>query len=213
MTKPTNITEQRFGSLTVLERVGSDSRGKALWLCRCDCGGDKVVVGQLLRNGNVTSCGCGATRHRRHVKHGMSRSKIYSVWTNMKLRCENENDASYPWYGAKGVAVCPEWSSSFQRFYEDMGDPPEGYSLDRIDVEGHYCKGNCKWSTSAEQARNTRSNRHITIGGETKVMADWCSENGIDPSTALKRIKSGWDAAIAVTQPSRHQTQKELHHG
>jgi hypothetical protein len=131
----------------------------------------------------------------------------------MKLRCENKNDASYPWYGAKGVTVCPEWSTSFEKFYEDMGEAPSGCSLDRIDVAGPYSKENCRWATNAEQARNARSNRRISINGETKVMADWCRENNIDPSTALKRIKSGWDAGIAVTQPSRNQTQKELTNG
>ncbi len=213
MASPTDISEKRFGSLTVLERSGSNHSGKALWLCRCDCGVKKVVVGQYLRNGKVTSCGCGANKQRLRTKHGMSRSKIYSVWTNMKLRCENPSDASCQWYGARGVTVSAQWSKSFEAFYADMGDAPKGCSLDRIDVDGPYSKENCKWATSAEQARNTRRNRHIPINGKTKVMTDWCRKNNIAPSTALKRIKSGWDTAAAVTQPSRHQTQKEQYHG
>ena len=213
MAKAIDISSQRFGSLVAIERSASTDAGKAIWLCRCDCGLNKEVIGKDLRTGKVTSCGCGATKHLRHTKHGMSKSKIYSVWTSMKLRCENENDPSYLWYGARGITVCPDWSSSFEKFYEDMGDPPKGCSLDRMNVDGPYSKDNCRWATASEQARNTRSNRRILIDGETKIMADWCRENNIDPSTALKRIKSGWDAALAVTQPPKHQAQKELHHG
>ena len=199
-----DITGQRFGSLTISKRHGSVN-GRAAWLCACDCGSDYVGTGKEMLSGKVTSCGCGLTRSNRRTTHGKSKSKIYSVWTSMKLRCESPSDASYEWYGSRGITVSDEWSKSFDAFYADMGDAPEGCSIDRIDVDGPYCKDNCKWATASEQSRNRRNNRSITINGVTKIMSDWCGENGIDPSTALKRIKSGWDAQVAVSQPTNHQ--------
>jgi hypothetical protein len=199
-----DITGQRFGSLTVSKRHGSVN-GRAAWLCVCDCGSEHVGTGKEMRSGRVTSCGCGLTRSNRRATHGKSKSKIYSVWTNMKLRCESPTDASYQWYGARGITVSEEWSKSFDAFYADMGDAPDGCSLDRIDVDGPYSKENCKWATTAEQSRNRRNNRNITINGVTKIMSDWCSENGIYPSTASRRIKNGWDAQVAVSQPTNHQ--------
>lgn len=199
-----DITGQRFGSLVVSSRHGSVS-GRATWLCICDCGSEYIGNGKEMRAGKITSCGCGATRHSRKTTHGKSKTKIYSVWSNMKARCENLDDVSYQWYGARGITVSDEWTNSFEAFYADMGDAPEGCSLDRIDVDGQYSKENCKWATAAEQARNRRDNMHITINGITKIMSDWCKENGVPQGTASQRIQRGWDAQRAVSQPTNHQ--------
>ena len=155
--KARDLTGQRFGKLLALEPVGEDQQGRVLWRCQCDCGHQTIVIGCNLTSGNSKSCGC-VQREKlslRRWKHGMSQSLTYVSWYGMIKRCEDPHHRSYPNYGGRGIKVCERWHS-FENFLADMGERPKGTTLDRIDNNGNYCPGNCKWSTFLEQQRNKR---------------------------------------------------------
>lgn len=195
------MTGQRFGRWTVLERAPSSDRF-AYWLCRCDCGNIRVVRGVRIRLGRSRSCGClAADKSRdRAIVHGHSKSRAYASWRNMIARCEDPNHNSYADYGGRGIEICDNWKS-FEKFYADMGDPPEGKTLERIDNNGSYCPENCTWASKKQQARNKRSNRMITLDNETRCLAEWCDLYGIDPDLVWGRLRRGWDAKKALTLP------------
>lgn len=135
------------------------------------------------------------------VKHGRSKFKIYGIWRSMRSRCENPNDAAYGNYGGRGIAVCERWQS-FDNFYADMGDRPEGLSLDRINNDGPYAPGNCRWASRSRQARNSRQSQLVTVGDETLAIADWSERHGVRPATIWARIARGWPAEAAVKTPT-----------
>ncbi len=116
--------------------------------------------------------------------------KAYSCWQHMKRRCLSKNDPAYKNYGGRGIKVCDRWLK-FSNFYADMGDRPDGLSLDRIDNDGNYEPGNCRWATRKEQNRNTRRNRHITYKGETKILIEWVEHFGIYKSIITDRLNKG----------------------
>lgn len=142
-----DLAGRRFGRIVAIEDVGTDGNHR-LWMCHCDCGVDKVVSAASLVRGHQQSCGCGIRTHR------LSRSSTYKSWQMMRQRCSNPRNDNYRRYGAKGIGVCERWES-FENFVADMGERPEGTSLDRIDSVGNYESGNCRWATRREQNVNT----------------------------------------------------------
>jgi hypothetical protein len=152
--KPKDHTGKVFGRWTVIDRSAKQTSGyKRYWSCVCSCGTKRDVPGAELATGRSNSCGC--IQREKIFKHGKSKSKAFGVWTGMKRRCDDASRYEFRSYGAKGVTYCERWQS-FSNFYADMGDPPTGLTLDRIDPYGNYEPGNCKWSTLYEQSKNKR---------------------------------------------------------
>jgi hypothetical protein len=152
-----DLRGQRFHKLTVVSCLGrNDDKTHTLWKYVCDCGETGIATTGSLNSGATSSCGC----YNREIvsnmftTHGLSLSDTYKSWEAMKRRCYSHKDVAYPRYGGRGIIVCDRWLNSFENFYEDMGERPEGTTLDRIGNEGNYEPDNCKWSSRKEQANN-----------------------------------------------------------
>lgn len=168
------IAGDRFDRLVVLADAGMISNGKAMQkasLCRCDCGVEKVVGNYKLKSGRTKSCGCIAIESRRNnkgapLRHGHSSggklSPTYKSWFAMIQRCENPNNNRYADWGGRGIKVCEEWHK-FDAFLADMGERPEGMTIDRINVDGNYEKANCRWADRFTQAANKRNKQPTLI--------------------------------------------------
>lgn len=201
MSKRIDITGKKFGMLTVLHPHGRDKWSKLYWNCKCDCGNEHIVCGEHLKSGRTRSCGCFKKESvsLRSIKHNLSHSSIYCIWHGMMQRCNNHKINSYKNYGGRGIKVCDKWLT-FEGFYEDMGDRPDGMSIDRIDNNGNYCKENCKWSTPKEQANNRSNNRMLTLNGKTKNLTEWSKELGIHLTTIITRLDARhWSVEKALT--------------
>jgi hypothetical protein len=148
-----DLTGQRFGRWVVIAYAGGSK-----WLCVCDCGTVVVVWGHALRTGDSKSCGCLRDEliSARSKTHGMTQSREFQTWASMLQRCANPNHPGYAYYGGRGISVCEEWRCSFLAFFADMGERPPGCTLDRIDVNGNYEPGNCRWATAFVQTHNRR---------------------------------------------------------
>ena len=121
----------------------------------------------------------------------MVKTGTYVSWYGMKTRCFNKNYKDYKYYGGRGIKVCNSWMK-FENFFEDMGERPEGKTLDRIDNNGNYCKENCYWATRKEQANNRRSNRYLTYKGKTQNVSEWAEELNINKNDISNRLNLGW---------------------
>lgn len=137
--------------------------------------------------------------------HGRAGTRTYNIWCGMKRRCEDARDSNYHKYGGRGISVCGDWSASFEAFVSDMGEAPDGMSLDRFpDGNGNYEPGNCRWATALQQARNTRRNRHLTINGETKILSEWAKIAGVSAQVFAKRLERGWSPGEALSGREPH---------
>lgn len=189
------------GRLTVLRL---SRRGYTpIALCRCSCGTLKEIVAYSLVSGNTKSCGC---LHRellskRKRTHGMTGSKLHWIWKGMVQRCYNQKHISYKNYGAVGITVCLRWRKSFIDFYKDVGQRPSSkHSLERIDNKKGYTPSNVSWATWTEQARNRKTNLHITYKGKTRILSEWARIYRMNETTLCIRLKR-WNVAEAFEVP------------
>lgn len=192
-----NMEGQRFGRLVVVCMTGT-YQGHAQWECRCDCGGTTVAVGKTLRSGGKSSCGCLRREvvKNRMTTHGQSCTRTYNIWNRMRRRCIVD-----PNYAGRGIVVCDRWLS-FENFLADMGEAPEGASIERMNNSGNYEPHNCKWATRYEQSRNKRNNLWITHNGQTKTATDWSLATGINRTTIVWRHKNGWPTEKIFGRPA-----------
>ena len=200
MPKITEMVGKTFNRLTVISRAGTSQDRQATWNCLCACGVNKVVAGGHLRSGHTKSCGCFSSEQKatRSITHGMSNTPTLEVWKNMMNRCFNKNVPAYEDYGLRGITVCERWKD-FNLFFKDMDVRPAELFLERVDNDLGYSPENCKWATRAEQARNTRRNKRLTIDGVTLVMADWAQSAGIKQSTLVYRLGKGMSPKEALS--------------
>lgn len=157
MSRLIDLSGQQFGRLTVIRRhAGALPRYGVHWDCVCACGSETVTHGTELKKGKARSCGClqRELQGNKQRTHGMSGTPTFTAWARMKQRCYDRACPKYYRYGARGVIVCERWLNSFENFLSDMGEKPSGRSLDRIDNDGNYEPGNCRWATASQQVRN-----------------------------------------------------------
>lgn len=210
MSKVHDITGQKFNRLTVIGRAENNKYNRAQWKCKCDCGNTIIVSGNALLRENTKSCGClnyDKLKESKNKTHGMSNTRIFRIWINMKARCINEKHEAYKDYGGRGICVCEEWKNSFEAFYD--WSIKNGYSdkltIDRIDVNGNYEPSNCRWITLKEQQNNKRTNHIITYNGESHTIAQWGEKVGINRKILARRINKGWEVERALTTPVRER--------
>jgi len=166
-----DLTNQRFGLLVALKDTGRCQYGRALWLCRCNCGKEIIARSNCLRRGDTKSCGCLQKIKPNARRHGMAggvgganRSPEYNTWLHMHQRCSNPNSLRFKHYGGRGICVCERWNS-FDNFFTDMGPRLKGFSIERINVDGNYEPSNCKWIPKQDQSKNRRPFRRHGAGG------------------------------------------------
>lgn len=224
MPKALDLVGQTYGRLTVIEFAGTrrttGGESKRSWLCRCSCGKETTVDIGLLRSGNTTSCGCYKTEQQ--TSHGKYKTREYKIWTDMKTRCINVDHKSYDHYGGRGIGYQDSWEL-FENFWTDM---QEGYAdnltLERIDVNGNYCKDNCTWATKQTQARNRRKHPEnktgvtgVRIWIDKKVNTPYyvASSQGFDGKVIQKMfsmLKYGKEEAFRLACEFRENTIKKL---
>lgn len=185
-----DLSGKKFGRFTVIRRLAKDNYGAYKWLCLCDCGKEKEIRGSHLVSGHTASCGCiyGGGNSRRHGHTvGKKATKTYSTWEHMIRRCHKPEDKDYSNYGGRGIHVCLRWML-FDNFLADMGESPEGLQLDRIDNNAGYSSKNCRWVTPIINNRNRRNNRLFTTNGETKCVAAWAQQYGVNYGKLWRKL-------------------------
>lgn len=219
MPKPRSFIGQQFGRLKVLSeaapRITSRGTPARRVLCLCSCGKQKIVQVQYLLCGDTKSCGCikidrcksGVMRLRHGYCRKDCKSGIHAVWWSMYQRCYDQNCPAYPRYGGRGIKVCDSWKI-FENFLKDMGEPPPGMSIERINNDGNYEPLNCKWATRFEQGRNKRNNRRFTVFGVTGCAAELCRKFGITENRFYARLRYGWTPEDAFTKPLMTHVQR-----
>lgn len=197
-TNPTfiNLTGKRFGRLVVLGLYGKNieaSQPIYYWVCLCECGNQKPIQGVCLRRGTTTSCGCYGKEQafKKNATHNETGSSAeYSSYSHAKNRCNNPKHHAFSEYGGRGIKFL---FNSYEEFLAELGRKPTAqHSIDRIDVNGNYEKGNVRWASKSEQQCNRRNTRTLTVKGETHNLIKWARITGIKYSTITSRMSVGW---------------------
>lgn len=206
MPKFVDLTGQKFGRWTVVERGESRvcaGKKQTTWICLCECGNIKSVIGSSLKRGKSISCGCYRSEYQRDRMSEMHKKNqpefvrhkepLYSVWSDIKYRCYNRNCSGYPYYGGRGIKMCHEWKEDYATFraWAISTGYRDGLSIDRIDVNGNYEPSNCRWATAKQQANNRRNNKIIEIRGESRTIAEWADMLNVTHSRIWHNINKG----------------------
>ncbi len=204
-----DVTGKRFGKLLAVKFTSGTAASRGYWLCKCDCGTQKKITGGNLRSGRVKSCGClnsevSSLRYQTvNLSHGKTGTPEFSAWLMMKSRCSNANNHAYHHYGGRGITVCDRWAK-FEAFLDDMGPrPTPAHSIDRINNDGSYEPGNCRWATRKEQANNRRTNRTLSMFGTSLTVSEWIDTGicGTGKNTLRSRLAGGWAPQLALLKP------------
>lgn len=174
------------GRFTLVSEAPRHGR-RRVWLCRCTCGTEKTVLDQNIRSHRTISCGCLSREVNSLTLPGRG-GKAYRAWADMLNRCRSSTNPSFKHYGGRGIKVDPSWEI-FDNFYQDMGEPEAGLTLERIDNSMGYGPNNCEWRPMKDQQRNKRTNRLVTIGSETLCVTQWAERSGINEMTLRSRLK------------------------
>lgn len=201
--KAHNLIGKTFGRLKITS-LHSRTNKQSRWNYICVCGAEGNALGNNLMAGTIQSCGC--WRKTSRLKHGddrgTGRTKEYGAWRKIKERCYSKTCKKYPSYGGRGITVCEQWRHSYENFLADMGRAPSiQHSIDRIDNNGHYEPGNCRWATSKEQGNNKRNNILLEFNGQTKNIYEWSALFGLTGKLIRSRINTGWSVADTLLTP------------
>lgn len=207
-----DIVGKKFNNLTVLKfshskvnylKNGSKNGYTHFYLCQCKCGNQIIVARHHLIFNHTQSCGCLS------IKHNLTNTRLFRIWTGMFTRCYNKNSIKYKIYGGRGIIVCKEWQE-FEPFYNwSMSNSyKEGLSIDRIDVNGNYEPSNCRWVNMKTQQRNRTNNYLITFNNQTHPLNEWAEILNIKRETLKTRLNSGWSIEKTLTTPVRFQNPK-----
>jgi len=195
---------EKVGSLIFLKEEAPLRGGDRAASFVCVCGNVFIARVNSVKYETTKSCGCARVLTLKKIKktHGLTETTEYSIWENMRTRCNNIKNRYYKDYGGRGIKVCQEWDNSFSEFYKDMGNrPSKNHSIDRIDNNLGYCKSNCKWATQKEHCRNKRTTNFVVYNGETKPLAEWCEILGLGYKNTHKRIHYlNWTVERAFTE-------------
>lgn len=206
-----DLTGIVFGRLTAIKRVYKNGEKRTIWACKCSCGKTTEVWSYSLIRGNTRSCGCIRVEKSRGMlfKHGLSSHDLFTVWVNMRRRCEDAKDKSYPRYGGRGITVCDRWSE-FMNFFNDVASGySKGMSIDRIDNDGPYSPDNCKWSTSLQQARNKQNTIRIDSPWGHIPIKEASELSGIPYKRLFNRHKAGWSTDRIFNLPAHQKGGKK----
>jgi hypothetical protein len=211
-------TGKRFGKLTAVRRTSEPGAGRTYWLCKCDCGTEKVVNASGLVQGTIRSCGClrieaSSVNTLTHgAARGGTRTPEYVAWSNMQARCYVQTNKSYADYGGRGITVHQRWldgdgtRGGFECFLGDIGPKPgPGYSIDRIRNNEGYGPGNCQWALRTRQSRNRRSTVMVEHDGHTVPLIDLCESLGLRHKLVIERYRKGWALERCLGQKSRRR--------
>lgn len=193
---------QRYGRLVAIRFAEKSAHGRPRWLFLCDCGKEHVADAGNVRRGAAASCGCFRRETVRvPLKHGLVKAPEYNSWSQMRDRCSNPKNSDFHNYGGRGITVSLEWHD-FRNFYQDMGPKPSSqHSLDRIDNDGNYEPGNCRWATAQEQRRNQSGIRMVTYAGRVMPLFEAIERSGLSPRAVHQRLFREWSEEEALTHP------------
>lgn len=197
---------QVFGRWTVTGVAGKTAT------CFCTCGTVGTVDTNNLKRGMSQSCGClrRELARDRMSTHGASKTDPrYAIWANMIMRCENEKNPSYKFYGARGIQVCEQWHD-FLIFCADVGERPKGLQLDRIDNDGNYEPNNCTWVTPKQNSRNRRDSHYLSLNGVRHTIVEWVEVLDVPERRLRGRVSLGWSDEDILTKPPQKTNHSRL---
>ncbi|WBF81889.1 hypothetical protein [Staphylococcus virus vB_SurM-PSU6] len=201
----------KYGRLTVISWDGK--RGIHHYVkCKCDCGNTKSIRLYRLKTGETKSCGCirkelFEENRRGNIKHGKSNSRLHTIYRSMKARCYSVKNINYSNYGGKGIEICDEWLEDFMNFYNWAHN--NGYkddlTIDRIDSNGNYEPGNCRWVDYKTQSRNRNYNKLLKFQGKELCVTEWSDLTGIASGTIHSRLRMGWSIEKTLSTPVKRK--------
>jgi hypothetical protein len=199
----TDIVGKTFSRWKV---ISHSPKNRRFYKCICKCGTKREVRKDQLIRGVSKSCGCwkaevsAAQLKRLFTTHGMSnKTRTYGIWKGIRKRCHNPKDAAYRYYGGRGIGICKRWES-YANFLADMGEAPEGTSIDRINVNGDYSPSNCRWANRKTQQNNTSRNVNLTLKGQTLTVHQWADKCGINYHRLWQRLyRLNWTLERALS--------------